>query len=171
MMKKLLTALLFLGGIQLYAQDTLRVKQVYLDQDIAYLEEGGARFTGMLESKRKNDLPSIQQYYQDGIIQSEVVYYKGNEVKPMFKTVYQAEKPGTYQKIFYYHKKKNKYRITSFDAEGNQVHIEQYVNGKLTYSCEYAGPKKHGKEICYKENGEQTVIEYEYGYPVSNNCD
>lgn len=171
MMKKLLTALLFLGGIQLYAQDTLRVKQVYLDQDIAYLEEGGARFTGMLESKRKNDLPSIQQYYQDGIIQSEVVYYKGNEVKPMFKTVYQAEKPGTYQKIFYYHKKKNKYRITSFDAEGNQVHIEQYVNGKLTYSCEYEGPKKHGKEICYKENGEQTVIEYEYGYPVSNNCD
>ena len=169
-MKTYCLTLLLLGGGFLYAQDTLSVKEVYLDQDLAYQEDTNSLFTGIVQAKRGKQKTSYEQVYNQGVIQSEVVYYRGHREKPMFRTYYQAEKPWVFQKIYYYHKKKEKYEITSFDADGKQVLIQRYEKGKLTYSCEYDGRVKDGKEICYAENGDQTVLAFEKGEKISASC-
>lgn len=169
-MKMYFLILLLLWVGLLYAQDTLSVKEVYLDKDLAYQEDTNGLFTGIVQAKRGKQKTSYEQVYDMGVIQSEVVYYRGDHEKPQFRTYYQPKKPWVFQKIYYYHKKKEKYEITSFDEDGKKVLIQRFEKGKLTYSCEYDGIVKNGQEICYAVNGDQTVLEFEKGERISASC-
>ena len=47
-----------------------------------------------------------------------------------------------------------------------EAYLKTNENNKVTYSCQYNGRKRHGKEFCYDDDGNELVFEYINGKKV-----
>jgi len=64
----------------MFSQDTLRMRDVYIDNDLVY-KVSGERFTGVVQSKRKNGHLVYEEVYNDGIILYSNLYFNTKEKK------------------------------------------------------------------------------------------
>ncbi|WP_324026196.1 hypothetical protein QSV08_02245 [Maribacter sp. BPC-D8] len=155
--------LFFLIFQDVHSQDTLDMKEVYIENDLVYKYSDNFRFTGVVQLKRKKNEVYFEEVYNDGIILFDYQYFKGSDRKLIYRTDYNRYKPWSKEKAFYYPKSGKWIQITSYDEHGKKILIEKFEKEKLIYSCQYSGKKKNGQEICYDENGNQLIFQYVNG--------
>ena len=161
---KYLLLLLFISSwFEVTAQDTLDMKEVYIDNDLVYKYSDNERFTGVAQIKRRNGQVTYEEIYKDGVILMDYQYYRGEGKKVCYKTVYNRYKLWVKEKEYYYPKSGKWTEITSFDENGIKILVEQFEKDKLTYSCQYSGKKKHGREFCYDDDGNELIFQYVNG--------
>ena len=159
-MKIIFITIAFLLSSNLIGQDTLDMKEVYIDNDLVYRFSNDERFTGVAQVKRKNGHLIYEEHYNDGVILEDFTYYNGKEKILAYKTIYHKYKLWVPKKEYGYPKSRKWIDVITYDETGKKILVEQFENDKLTYRCEYSGKKKHGKEFCYSDNGEELHFEY-----------
>ena len=163
--KYILLLVLISTSFEVISQDTLDMKEVYIDNDLVY-KMSGERFTGLAQQKRKNGHLTYEEYYKDGVILSSNLYFNTKEKKVSDETIYNRYKLWVIQKEISYTLSGDIFEIKSYDENGKKILLEQFDNSKVTYSCEYNGRKKHGKEFCYDDDGNELIFEYNNGKKV-----
>ncbi len=163
--KYLILLVLISNSFELSSQDTLDMEEVYIDNDLVYKMDG-QRFTGLAQHRRKNGNLVYEEEYKDGVILSYLQYYKGKEKNLFFKLNYNRYKLWKFEKEFYYSRDGELYQTVSFDKNGKKILLEQFENNKVTYSCEYNGKKRHGREMCYDDDGNKLIFQYVNGKKV-----
>ena len=164
--KNILLLGLVLCHFELFAQDTLDMKEVYMDNLLVYKIADNERFTGIAQMKKKNGRVVLEEEYKDGVILFDYQYYRGAEKEICYKTEYNRYKLWVKQKEYFYPKSKDWYELVNYDENGKKVLLEQFEEDQLFYSCEYSGKKKHGKEICFDDNGDKLIFHYVNGKKV-----
>ena len=144
-------------------QDTLGLKEIYFENNLAYKRTDDERFSGVAQKKRKNRHAVYEEHYEDGIILKSIVYYNGDERKIAGIVLFNKYKPFVKKKEFFYRKSTDWSGIIMYNDNGKRIYEEQFENGILTYGCEYVGKKKHGQEICLNDDGTKTITEYVNG--------
>ena len=147
------------------SQDTLDMKEVYIDNDLVFKMDG-QRFTGLAQQKRRNGHLTYEEKYKDGVILSSNLYFNTKEKKVSNKTIYNRYKLWVLEKEISYRLSKDTLEIKSYDENGKKVLLEQFENSKVTYSCEYNGRKRHGQEMCYDDDGNKLIFQYVNGKKV-----
>ena len=148
------------------SQDTLDIKEVYLENELVYKYTDNKRFTGVVQQKRKNGQITFEEVYNDGVILMDYQYFKGHDKKICYKTIYNRYKLWAKAKEYYYPISGKWTQITSFDENGTKILVEQFEKDKIIYSCQYSGKKKNGKELCYDDDGNLLVFKYVNGKKI-----
>ena len=143
----------------LFCQDSISLKDVYLNNEIAYKIDG-ERFTGIAQSKRKNGHLVYEEVYNDGVVLLSNLYFNGKQQIVSDRIEYNRYKLWTPAKEYRYNLKGQVIRSISYDENGLKVLVEEFQDGELVYSCQYNGRKKHGVEFCFTEEGEKLMFEY-----------
>lgn len=164
--KTWLFLLLLLMSFSLFSQESIAMKEIYIDNSLAYRISNQQLFTGVAQSKRKNGHLVYDEKYVNGIITESNLYYNTKEKLISDKTMYYQQKPFVNEKRIRFHLSKDTLRIISYDTSGKKILIEEFENNRSIYSCEYDGRKKNGKEICIDKNGEKLVFEYRDGKKI-----
>ncbi|NJB72925.1 antitoxin component YwqK of YwqJK toxin-antitoxin module [Saonia flava] len=138
------------------------MKEVYIDNDLVYKNADDGLFTGIVQSKRKNGHLVYEEEYEKGIILSSNLYYNGKEKRVSNKAIYNPNKPLVLSKEYSYDLKYKIFEITTYNDDGLKILYEQFTNGKVSYSCQYLGKKKHGLELGYRDGGEKMTFRCEY---------
>lgn len=157
---------MFFSFNPLISQETLAIKEVYIDNNLAYKSVDDHLFTGIAQSKRKNGHLSFEEEYKNGIILSYSLYYNGKEKRVSNKTIYNPDKPFVVSKKHKYHLEGEIYETITYNDDGVKILEEQFINGELTYSCQYLGKKKHGIEYCHNKKGIEIKNEYRNGKKI-----
>ncbi|WP_339841382.1 hypothetical protein [uncultured Maribacter sp.] len=152
-------------SFEVSSQDTLDMKEVYIDNDLVYKMDG-QRFTGLAQDKRKNGKLNYEEQYKDGVILWSNLYFNTKEKLVSDKTLYHKYKLGVIEKVIRLRLSQDTLEVKTYDEKGKKVLLEQYEDGKVTYSCEYNGRKKHGKEFCYDDDGNELIFEYNNGKKI-----
>ncbi|KSA12043.1 hypothetical protein I600_3285 [Maribacter dokdonensis DSW-8] len=161
--------LFFLIFQNVYSQDTLDMKEVYIENDLVYKYSGNVRFTGVVQLKRKKDEVYFEEVYNDGIILYDYQYIKGSNRRLIYQTNYNRYKPWSKEKEYYYPKSGKWTQITSYDQNGKKILVEQFEKEELIYSCQYSGKKKDGQEVCYDKHGNKLINQYVNGKILKKN--
>ena len=159
---KYLLLLVLISSYKVNSQDTLSLKEVYIDKDLVYKMDG-QRFSGLAQDKRKNGKLNYEEYYKDGVILWSNMYFNTKEKKVSDKTIYNRYKLWVIEKEIRFRLSQDTLQIKTYDDNGKKILLEQFENNKLTYSCQYDGRKKHGKEFCFDDDGKELIIEYVNG--------
>ncbi|WP_242203172.1 hypothetical protein [Aestuariivivens insulae] len=130
------------------------MKEVYIDNNLVYKSSNDELLTGIAQSKRKNGHLVYEEEYKNGVILSSNLYYNGKEIRVSNKTIYNPNKPLVLSKEIKYHLNGEVFETITYNDNGIKILVEQFKNGKLTYSCQYLGKKKNGLELGYGESGE-----------------
>ncbi|MGC6431265.1 MAG: hypothetical protein ACON5F_09515 [Jejuia sp.] len=138
------------------------MKEVYVKNDLVYKIADDKLFTGTAQSKRKNGHLVYEEEYENGIILSSYLYFNGKEKKISNKSIYNRNKPLVLSKEYAYDLKGKIFEITTYNEDGVKILYEQFTNGKVSYSCQYLGKKKHGLELGYRNGGEKMTSRCEY---------
>lgn len=163
--KYIIFLVLISTSFEMISQDTLDIKEVYIDNDLVY-KMSGERFTGLAQKKRKNGHLTYEEYYKDGVILFSNLYFNTKEKKLSDKAIYNRYRLWVLQKEISYTLSGDTFEIKSYDENGKKILLEQFENSKVSYSCEYNGRKKHGKEFCYDDDGNVLIFEYNNGKKV-----
>jgi len=161
-MKNLLIALILFTFNQLFSQELVSMKDVYIDNSLVYRSSNDKLLTGTAQKIRKNGHLVYEEKYEDGIILYRNLYYNGEEVRVSNKIFYNPNKPFIIAKENKYNLDGNIFETVTYNQDGVKILVEQFNNGNLTYSCQYLGKKKHGLNIGYDENGEKITYRCEY---------
>ncbi|MGJ8738315.1 hypothetical protein [Zobellia laminariae] len=164
-LKYILLLVFITSTFEMISQDTLDMKEVYIDNDLVY-KMNGQRFTGLAQQKRKNGHLTYEEKYKDGVVFSSNLYFNTKEKKVSNRTIYNRYKLWVLEKEINFRLSKDTFEIKSYDENGKKILLEQFEKSKVIYSCEYNGRKKHGKELCYDVDGNQLVFEYIDGKKV-----
>lgn len=185
--KYLLISISILFSNTIFSQDTLGMKETYIDNNLVY-KMNGEKFTGIAQSKRKNGHLVYEEIYSDGIIQYSNLYFNGKEKIVYIKTIYNRNKLWVVQKEIRFRHSKDTLEVKTYDENGKKTLLTQFENNRVTYTCEYNGKKKNGlalgyangdgkityrceyfngkkdgEEFCIKENGKKWTKKYKNG--------
>ncbi|QLE02373.1 hypothetical protein HX109_12750 [Galbibacter sp. BG1] len=138
------------------------MKETYIENNLVYKVSNDKLFTGTAQSKRKNGHLVYEEVYKNGIILSSNLYYNGKEIRVSNKSIYNPEKPLVLSKEIKYNLEGEIFETTTYNNDGIKILVEQFKNGKLTYSCQYLGKKKNGLELGYSEDGEKLKYRCEF---------
>jgi len=138
------------------------MKEVYIENNLVYKNSTNELFTGIAQSKRKNGHLVYEEEYKNGIILYSNLYFNGKEIRVSNKSIYNVNKPLALSKEYSYDLKGEIFEITTYDDNGIKILYEQFTNGKVSYSCQYLGKKKHGIKLGYKDGGEKMTFRCEY---------
>ncbi|WP_299323643.1 hypothetical protein [uncultured Maribacter sp.] len=155
--------LFFMIFQDVHSQDTLDMKEVYIENELVYRYSDNFRFTGVVQLKRKKNEVYFEEVYNDGIILFDYQYLKGSNRRLIYQNDYNRYKPWSKEKEYYYPKSGKWTQIISFDKNGKKILVEQFEKEELTYSCQYSGKKKNGQEVCYDKDGNKLIYQYENG--------
>ncbi|MDN3492687.1 hypothetical protein [Winogradskyella bathintestinalis] len=145
----------------LSAQETLNFDDLYIHNDLIYKVSNDSLFSGICEKRRKNGHLVMEESFKNGIILSAKYYYNGKRKIMSDSVIYNFTKPYEYKALYRFNMKtQNISEKNTYDTNGKLILVENFKNNKLTYSCEYNGKQKHGKEFCYTKEG--LLLEYEY---------
>ncbi|MEP5338542.1 MAG: hypothetical protein ABJL44_15120 [Algibacter sp.] len=161
-MRTILILLMFFTFNKLISQEIIGMKEAYIDNNLVYKSTDDELFTGIAQSKRKNGHLVYEEEYENGIILSSYLYYNGKEKRVSNKTIYNENKPLALSKEYSYNLKSEIFEITTYNDNGIKILYEQFTNGKITYSCQYLGKKKHGLELGYRGGGEKITFRCKY---------
>ncbi len=165
-MKNHLLIILFFSFNVLLAQEKVGLRDIYVENDLAFKVINDELFTGQAQKVRKNGHLVYEEFYEKGVPLKSVVYYNGTEKpKPatlteFYKNTFNKSKETTYG-LF-----KPTLTIKHYDQDGNKTLVEEYENDKLTYRCEYLNNKKHGTEFCFDNYGNELQTEYANGKKI-----
>jgi antitoxin component YwqK of YwqJK toxin-antitoxin module len=163
---KYLILIVFISiSFEVISQDTLDMKEVYIDNDLVYKMDG-QRFTGLAQQKRKNGKLNYEEQYKDGVILWSNLYFNTKEKKVSDKTIYNRYKLWIIEKEIRLRLSQDTLHIKTYDENGKKILLEQFENNKVTYSCEYNGKKRHGQEMCYDDDGNKLIFQYVNGKKV-----
>jgi hypothetical protein len=160
-----------LVSVNIASQDTLDMKEVYIENELVYKYSDNNRFTGVAQLKRRNGQFYFEEVYKDGVILFEYQYFKGSDRKLIYKTDYNRYKLWSKEKEYYYPKSGKWTQIISYDKNGKKVLVEQFEKEKLTYRCQYSGKKKNGLELCFDDDGNEIAFQYVNGKKVKEKKD
>jgi len=138
------------------------MKEIYINNNLAYKVTDKGLFTGIAQVKRKNGHLVYEEEFKNGIIFYSNLYFNGKEKILSAKTVYNPNLPYTISKELIYDLQQEIFEIRTYNDDGIRILIEQFQNGKLTYSCQYLGKIKHGLELGYRDGGEIMTSRCEY---------
>ena len=161
-MRNLLILLMFFTFNELISQEIIGMKEVYIENNLVYKNATDELFSGITQSKRKTGHLVYEKEYKNGIILSSNLYYNGKETRVSNKTIYNPNKPLVLLKEIKYHLDGEIFETTTYNDDGIKILVEQFKNGKLTYSCQYLGKKKNGLQLGYGENGEKMTYRCEF---------
>jgi len=147
---------------ELISQEKIGMKETHIENNLVYEASNDKLFTGTTQSKRKNGHLVYEEEYKNGIILSSNLYYNGEEIRVSNRTIYNPNKPFILSKEIRYHLDGEIFETTTYNDDGIKILVEQFKNGKLTYSCQYSGKKKHGLELGYVEDGEKLTYRCEF---------
>ncbi|AXT54668.1 hypothetical protein D1815_02455 [Aquimarina sp. AD1] len=151
---------------KMVSQETIEMKETYIDNNLVYQSINDKLFTGIAQKKRKNGHLVYEEEYENGIILSSNLYYNGKEKRVSNKTIYNPNKPLVLLQEHKYDLKGEIFETVTYNNDGIKILLEQFEKEKLTYSCQYLGKKKNGIEYCLNKNGVETQIEYRNGKKV-----
>ncbi len=160
--RNLLILLMFFTFNELISQEKIGMKETYIENNLVYKASNDQLFTGIAQNKRKNGHLVYEEEYKNGIIISSNLYYNAKEIRVSNKTIYNQNKPFILSKEIKYHLDGEIFETTTYNNDGTKILIEQFKNGKLTYSCQYLGKKKNGLELGYGENREKLTYSCEF---------
>ena len=163
-MNKVILLVLFACALPTVGQEnSVWVKEVYFENDIGYKVSDDKRFNGVAQKIRTNGHVVYEQYFNDGILEKDIVYFNNSERKIASIRYYDQINPLILRREENFRKSSNWKGIIVYDESGKRIFEEQFENGDLTYRCEYNGRKKHGQEICCNKDGTQTIYKYVNG--------
>jgi antitoxin component YwqK of YwqJK toxin-antitoxin module len=149
------------------AQEVVAFNDHYINQELIYKNSDDSLFTGVSEKRRKNGHLVLKETFNNGVILEAKYYYNGKQKIVSDSIIYNSKKPYKFKELYRFSiKTKNVIEKNSYDETGKLIRIENYENNSLTYSCEYNGKKKHGKEFCYSKQGEPLQFVYINGKKV-----
>lgn len=153
-----------------YGQDTIDIKEIYINDGLAYKVANDRIFTGVAQKTRKNGHVVFEEFYDNGKILSDITYFNFREKEPSSETIYHvSEKFVPQKRIKYLSNKHGKWQeIIHYDHKGEKVLEETLKEGKITYKCEYLNGKKHGSEFCFDEDGNELIFQYENGKKIKD---
>lgn len=161
-MKNTFILLIFLTFNQLFSQEVIEMKQVYIENKLMHKVLNHELLTGTAQVKRKNGHLVYEEKYKNGIILSSNLYFNGKEIRVSNKSIYNPRKPLTLSKEYSYDLKGDIFEITTYNDDGIKRLYEQFTNGNISYSCQYLGKKKHGLELGYRDGGKKMTFSCEY---------
>jgi antitoxin component YwqK of YwqJK toxin-antitoxin module len=161
-MRNILILLFFFSFNELFSQEIIGIKEVYIENNLVYKNASDELFTGIAQSKRKNGHLVYEEEYKNGIILSSNLYYNGKEKRVSNKITYNPNKPLVLSKEHKYNLESEIFETTTYNDDGVKILVEQFKNRKLTYSCQYLGKKKNGLQLGYAENGEKLTYRCEF---------
>lgn len=139
-----------------------------IDDKLTYLDSDESLYTGFIQHKRKNGRLVQEEYVEKGHVIYWQKYFRGKNDKPAIRVEYHYGHYDAPKKYYEYNKDGRIRRITWYDVLFNKQLVEEYENGKLTYSCEYNGRKKHGEEFCFNAEGNKITTVYRNGKKIRN---
>ena len=161
-MKNLIILLIFFSFNKLISQEIVDVKEIYTENNLIYKSSDENLFTGIAQDKRRNGHLVYEEEYKNGIILSSNLYYNGKEKRIATKTIYNPNNPFVSSKEYSYDLKGEIFKTITYNADGIKILEKQFKNGKMTYSCQYNGEKKHGEELVYEQDGVTITCRTEY---------
>ncbi|SEC25578.1 Antitoxin component YwqK of the YwqJK toxin-antitoxin module [Tenacibaculum sp. MAR_2009_124] len=157
-MKKMLLILAIAFFSQhLFSQEVVDYKELYVYNELVYKNINDALFSGVAHRKRKNNHLVYEEAYDNGVILWSKQYFNGKQVRVSNETIYNSRKPNVVSKENDYRLDKSLFRTMTYDEDGKKIFVQIFNKGKLTYSCQYKGKKKHGIELEYDEKGEKLI--------------
>ncbi|MGV6831415.1 MAG: hypothetical protein ACWA5P_07635 [bacterium] len=162
MLKRLSIYLFILTSSTLIAQQELDFKEVYIDNNLIYKVSDDSLFTGMVKKMRKNGHIVYEEKYDKGIILYSNLYYNGKEKIISDKVIYHRNNPFKYDKKYKYNLKGETTQIIDYNENGEKILEEEFINGNLSYSCQFLNGKKHGMMLGYLNGGETLTYKCEY---------
>lgn len=161
-MKDLIILLILFSFNKLNSQEIVDMKEVYNENNLVYKSSNENLFSGIAQNKRRNGHLVYEEEYKNGIILLSNLYYNGKEKRIATKTIYNPNKPFASTKEYNYDLEGEIFKTITYNSNGIRILEEQFKNGKLTYSCQYNGEKKHGEELVYEEDGVTINCRTEY---------
>ncbi len=161
-MRNLLILLMFFTFNKLISQEIIGMKEVYIENNLVYKVIDDELFTGIAQVKRKNEHLVYEEEFENGIILYSYLYFNSKEKRLSTKTIYNPNKPNVLSKKIMYNLQKEIFEIHTYNDDGIKILREQFTNGKVSYSCQYLGKKKHGIELGYRDGGEKMTFRCEY---------
>uniref|UniRef100_UPI0040497019 hypothetical protein n=1 Tax=Gelidibacter sp. TaxID=2018083 RepID=UPI0040497019 len=161
-MKTILIILMFFTFNKLLSQETVAMKEVYIVNNLAYKIGSDNLFSGIAQVKRNNGHLVYEEEFKNGVIIFSYLYFNGKEKRLSTKTIFNPNKPYIYLKEFSYHLNGEIFEIRTYNEDGIKILIEQFQNGKLSYSCQYLGNKKNGIELGFSNSDEKITFRCEY---------
>lgn len=168
--KYVLYLLVGLSTQMVVAQDTLSVKEIYFDTDLAYQYSNDELFTGVVQKVRKNGHLVYEEFYEDGIILEFREYFNFVNKRLARKILYYREHPLTQkEKINYITNKNGKFiERTFYDTYQTKTLITRHNDTTLVYKCYYKNGKKEGQEFCFDNDSNPMITEFINGKRVRN---
>lgn len=161
---KLLVLVLLGSFCEIRGQELIDFDDLYIDnKNLVYKTANDSLFSGICERRRKNKHLVIEEHFEKGIIKMAKYYYNGKRKIVCDSVIYNSSRPYEYKTIYRFNLDSNLSEKESFDNNGKLILKEEFEKGKLVYSCQYNGKKKHGKEFCYSKNGNPLEFEYMNG--------
>jgi len=161
----LITVLSTLFG---YGQDTIGINEIYIDDGLAYRVANETIFTRVAQRVRKNGHVVFEEFYNSGKILSDIAYFNFHDKKPSEETIYHDSKNFVpHKRIKYLSNKHGQWQeIIHYDLNGQKILEETIKEGKTTYMCEFLNGKKHGREYCFDDDGNELIFQYQDGKKI-----
>jgi len=161
-MRNILFILIFFSFNKVVSQEIIEMKEIYISNNLVYKIGDGKLFTGIAQVKKNNGHIVYEEEFKNGVIIFSNVYFNGNEKRLSTEAIYNSNKPYVLSKEIRYDLNGEVFEIHTYNDEGIKILIEQFTNGKLSYSCQYLGKKKNGIELGYRDGGEKLTYRCEY---------
>ncbi len=167
-----ITSLLIFINLFSFAQENTRIvdfDDTYLKNELLYEVNNDKLYTGLIHRTKKNEQLVQEDYVEKGVIHyTQMFYRKGNRI-PYSKYIYNKDNPYVLKQVSKYHFEGDIYEIIYYDYNGRKILEENFEDGKLIYSCEFDGRKRHGREFCITEKCDTTFVYYLKGKKQKNN--
>ena len=169
-----LNCILFILAIINYsiisAQDTLSIKNIYLENSLIFNANNELPFTGVAQKIRKNGHLVFEEVYEQGILVEYKEYYNGNTQSLSHKIYFYLDQPFVPKETitYYTNKKRRITETTSYNRNEEKTLVTRYVDTTLIYKCSYKNGKKNGEEFCYDKNDKPLITKFKEGKKVKD---
>lgn len=159
-MKKIFLVFL-LFSFSIYAQDSLRFSQTYLDKGLRYRSDTNELFTGKAQSYKHTDHLVFEEIFKDGIKLKYNLFFNGKK-RLISDEIFYNDQGIKVKRIRHEYTSDFKW-ITYYNDKKETVLEEDFKNGALVRRCEYLNNKKNGLVFSINEKGEKMECLYENG--------
>lgn len=161
-MRYLLFLVFIFSFNQLISQEIVGMKDVYSKNNLVHKVVDDQLFTGLIQAKRSNDHVVYEAEIKNGLLLCSSIFFNGTEKRVATKTIYNPTNPALFSKELKYHLTGELFEAKTYNEEGIKILLEQFSNGKLSYSCQYIGNVKNGLELGYLNGGDKLTYRCEY---------
>ena len=164
--------LLIVGYQNVFSQDTLSVKEIYFNNNLAYQDYNDELFTGVAQKLRKNRNGHIiaEEIYENGVLLEWKLFYNKSNRRLAEKVLYYKEHAlVAKERIRYTINEDGEFtESTHYDTNFKKTLVTRHKDTTLIYKCPYTDGKKDGEEFCINDNGNQIITKFINGKKIKN---